>query len=122
LLFPAYNPYNFIGIKRIMPIYEYKCQDCGHHVEVMQKVSDEPLKECERCGGKLEKQWSLSGFQFKGGGWYKTDYAPSKAPEVKVEPNEKMVATNLLKDEKKSAGESTPKASDASNKPEKKEK
>ncbi len=105
-----------------MPIYEYKCQDCGHQVEVMQKVSDEPLKECEKCGGKLEKQWSLSGFQFKGAGWYKTDYAPSKAPDVKVEPNEKMVATNLLKDEKKSTGESTPKASDASNKPDKKEK
>jgi putative FmdB family regulatory protein len=105
-----------------MPIYEYKCQECGHDVEIMQKVSDEPLKECEKCGGKLEKQWSLSGFQLKGSGWYKTDYPSSKAPDVKVEPNEKMVATNLLKDEKTSSGESTPKSPDASNKPEKPEK
>jgi len=105
-----------------MPIYEYKCEKCGHHVEVMQKVSDEPPKECEKCGGALEKQWSLSGFQFKGAGWYKTDYAATKAPEVKVAPDEKMLATNLLKDEKKPAGESTPKGSEASNKPEKKDK
>ena len=111
-----------------MPIYEYKCQNCGDHVEVMQKVSDEPLKECEKCGGTLEKQWSLSGFQFKGGGWYKTDYANPpiggpNAPKVDVAPNEKMVATNLLKDEKKPAADSTtPAKPDASNKPAKKEK
>ena len=61
-----------------MPIYEYKCLECGSHIEKMQKVSDEPLKVCEECGGKLEKQWSLSGFQFKGAGWYVTDYAGKK--------------------------------------------
>jgi putative FmdB family regulatory protein len=61
-----------------MPIYEYKCVDCGAHLEKMQKVSDEPLKTCENCGGKLEKQWSRSGFQFKGEGWYVTDYAGKK--------------------------------------------
>jgi putative FmdB family regulatory protein len=105
-----------------MPIYEYKCQKCGDQVEVMQKVSDEPLKECEKCGGALEKQWSLSGFQFKGTGFYKTDYTSSGKPEVNVAPNEKMVATNLLKDEKKPATESTPAPSDASNKPAKKDK
>ncbi|MBK7705547.1 MAG: zinc ribbon domain-containing protein [Acidobacteria bacterium] len=58
-----------------MPIYEYKCADCGAHLERMQKVSDAPLAVCEKCGGKLEKQWSLSGFQFKGEGWYVTDYS-----------------------------------------------
>lgn len=58
-----------------MPIYEYKCADCGVHLEKRQSVSDEPLTVCESCGGKLEKQWSLSGFQFKGAGWYVTDYA-----------------------------------------------
>jgi len=61
-----------------MPIYEYKCLDCGMHLEKMQKVSDEPLTVCENCGGKLEKQWSRSGFQFKGEGWYVTDYAGKK--------------------------------------------
>jgi putative FmdB family regulatory protein len=61
-----------------MPIYEYKCQQCGAHFEMRQSVSDEPLSTCEKCHGKLEKQWSLSGFQFKGAGWYVTDYAGNK--------------------------------------------
>jgi putative FmdB family regulatory protein len=47
-------------------------------MEVLQKVSDKPLTKCSRCGGKLEKQWSQSGFQFKGAGWYVTDYAGKK--------------------------------------------
>ncbi len=58
-----------------MPIYEYKCTGCGAHLERMQKVSDAPLTVCDKCGGDLEKQWSLSGFQFKGEGWYVTDYS-----------------------------------------------
>ena len=58
-----------------MPTYEYKCQQCGAHFEKRQSVSDAPLTTCEKCHGKLEKQWSLSGFQFKGAGWYVTDYA-----------------------------------------------
>jgi putative FmdB family regulatory protein len=61
-----------------MPIYEYKCQQCGVHFEKRQSVSDAPLTTCEKCHGKLEKQWSLSGFQFKGAGWYVTDYAGKK--------------------------------------------
>jgi putative FmdB family regulatory protein len=61
-----------------MPIYEYKCQQCGVHYEKRQSVSDEPLTTCEKCHGRLEKQWSLSGFQFKGAGWYVTDYAGKK--------------------------------------------
>ena len=62
-----------------MPIYEYKCQQCGSHFEKRQSVSDDPLTSCEKCHGKLEKQWSLSGFQFKGAGWYVTDYAGKKS-------------------------------------------
>lgn len=62
-----------------MPIYEYKCSDCGNKLEIMQKISDEPLRECPRCQGKLEKQWSLSGFQFKGTGWYVSDYGKQGA-------------------------------------------
>ena len=61
-----------------MPIYEYKCQQCGLQFEKRQSVSDAPLSSCEKCHGKLEKQWSLSGFQFKGAGWYVTDYAGKK--------------------------------------------
>ncbi|HEY0459821.1 MAG TPA: FmdB family zinc ribbon protein [Pyrinomonadaceae bacterium] len=61
-----------------MPIYEYKCVDCGTHIEKMQKMSDALLTVCENCGGKLEKQVSRTGFQFKGEGWYVTDYAGKK--------------------------------------------
>jgi putative FmdB family regulatory protein len=90
-----------------MPIYEYKCAECGSHVEKMQKVSDEPLKVCENCGGKMEKQWSRSGIQFKGEGWYVTDYADKKSGKAgKPEKSEKT--------EKSSAGESTAKTETAS--------
>ena len=68
-----------------MPIYEYKCQQCGAQIEVRQSVSDPPLTTCEKCHGKLEKQWSLSGFQFKGAGWYVTDYAGGKKSAEKSE-------------------------------------
>ena len=61
-----------------MPIYEYKCTDCCSHFEKRQKISDEPMKICENCGGAVEKQWSRTGFQFKGEGWYVTDYASKK--------------------------------------------
>jgi putative FmdB family regulatory protein len=91
-----------------MPIYEYKCLDCGAHVEKMQKVADGPLTVCEKCGGKLEKQWSLSGFQFKGAGWYVTDYADKSADKSKEKAAEKS--------EKSSAAESTVKTEAASKK------
>jgi putative FmdB family regulatory protein len=58
-----------------MPIYEYTCRKCGAHVEALQKLTDKPLTKCKECGGRLEKQWSQTGFQFKGTGWYVTDYA-----------------------------------------------
>jgi putative FmdB family regulatory protein len=70
-----------------MPIYEYKCLECESHFEKLQKSNDEPLKVCEQCGGLLEKQWSLSGFQFKGEGWYVTDYAGKKS-DPKAEKSE----------------------------------
>src|SRR3954471_10537510 len=58
-----------------MPIYEYQCAKCGKTIEVIQKMSDKPLKKHEACGGALTKLISASGFQFKGTGWYVTDYA-----------------------------------------------
>jgi len=58
-----------------MPIYEYVCEKCGNHVEVMQKVTDQPLKRCTNCRGKLEKIYSRTSFQLKGSGWYKSDYS-----------------------------------------------
>lgn len=61
-----------------MPIYEYICKKCSTTFEKRQSISDEPMKACERCDGEVEKKWSLSGFQFKGEGWYVTDYANKK--------------------------------------------
>jgi putative FmdB family regulatory protein len=91
-----------------MPIYEYKCSECEAHFEKLQKSSDEPLKVCGQCGGQLEKQWSLSGFQFKGEGWYVTDYAGKKSdPQAeKTDP-----AENKSKPDSTTGGESASKKS-----------
>lgn len=61
-----------------MPIYEYQCKKCNAHTEVMQKLSDKPLMKCRKCGGRLEKLLSAPAIQFKGSGWYVTDYAGKK--------------------------------------------
>lgn len=58
-----------------MPIYEYKCAQCGTVVEAIQKFSDRPLTTCAGCSGKLQKLISQSSFHLKGSGWYVTDYA-----------------------------------------------
>ncbi len=58
-----------------MALYEYRCENCGEVFEVIQKFSDEPLKVHEKCGGKVERLLSAPSFQFKGSGWYVTDYA-----------------------------------------------
>ncbi len=58
-----------------MPIYEYQCQSCDHKLEAMQKMSDEPLKECPECGKpELKKLISAAGFRLSGSGWYETDF------------------------------------------------
>jgi putative FmdB family regulatory protein len=62
-----------------VPIYEYQCQGkCKKVFEYMQSIKDPPMKKCEKCGGKLEKQLSAAGFVLKGGGWYKDLYASAK--------------------------------------------
>jgi len=58
-----------------MPIYEYKCNSCGHRFERLQSFSEEPVKACPRCGGDVRKLISHSSFILKGTGWYATDYA-----------------------------------------------
>jgi putative FmdB family regulatory protein len=58
-----------------MPIYEYRCDECGHELEAIQKMSDEPLTECPECGKPaLKKMVSAAGFRLSGGGWYETDF------------------------------------------------
>ena len=61
-----------------MPIYEYRCEHCGHELEKMQKISDAPLTDCPECGQPaLKKLISAAGFRLKGGGWYETDFKKS---------------------------------------------
>lgn len=64
-----------------MPIYEYECKKCGHRFERIQKFSDKPVTRCPECGGKVEQLLHAPAVQFKGSGWYVTDYArKSSAP------------------------------------------
>lgn len=83
-----------------MPIYEYECSDCGITMEAVQKISDDPLSECEKCGGKLKKLISQSSFHLKGGGWYADTYGKgsdtsgkSKTNNTKKEEKPKKPAT-----------------------------
>jgi len=62
-----------------MPFYEYRCEACGHELEALQKVSDDPLSDCPACGRPtLKKLISAAGFRLKGGGWYETDFKGGK--------------------------------------------
>ena len=65
-----------------MPIYEYRCEACGHQLEAMQKMSDAPLVICPACQQTtLKKLISAAGFQLKGGGWYVTDFRDKQKPK-----------------------------------------
>jgi putative FmdB family regulatory protein len=99
-----------------MPIYEFECRKCKSHIEVFQKVNDKPPTKCRKCGGKLEKKISAPAIQFKGSGWYVTDYAKTtksdkseseSAPEAKTEKKSKESSSAKKTTEKPSS----PKAS-----------
>jgi len=68
-----------------MPIYEFRCKKCNALTEVFQKLSDKPPSRCRKCGGHLEKQVSKTSIQFKGEGWYITDYARKGSGAEKAE-------------------------------------
>src|SRR5215510_3228884 len=71
-----------------MPIYEYRCDECGHQEEHLQKISEKPLTKCPACGKKAyKKMLSAAGFQLKGSGWYATDFKTTgkKPAEKKVD-------------------------------------
>ena len=104
-----------------MPIYEYECRKCKAHTEAFQKVSDKPLTKCPKCGGRLEKRISAPAIQFKGSGWYVTDYAgkgkatkgEKSESEAKTEKSEKSdtKTTKESSSAKKTDKPSAPKAS-----------
>jgi putative FmdB family regulatory protein len=64
-----------------MPLYEYLCKKCGHRFEKIVKFSDKPIKKCPECGGSIEQVISAPAVQFKGSGWYVTDYAKKGASQ-----------------------------------------
>ncbi len=81
-----------------MPFYEYQCKQCGHHLEAMQKLSDQPLKKCPACGkSALSRLMSAPVFRLKGGGWYETDFKSDQEgkrnladrPEAEAAKNDK---------------------------------
>ncbi len=95
-----------------MPLYEYKCQSCGTIFEVIQKFSDEPLKVHDGCGGAVERLLSPPAFQFKGTGWYVTDYArsgnngksQSRKPSLSESPGEAAAKAKEKASEPSSSG------------------
>lgn len=102
-----------------MPLYEYKCEKCDQVFEVIQKFSDEPLTEHQSCGGAVERLLSKPAFQFKGTGWYVTDYARSggskdSKPEAKKDSKSGSSSSSETKSD--SAKPSTGASKDSSSK------
>ncbi len=95
-----------------MPLYEYQCQKCGHRFERIQRFSDPLVKKCPECGGKVEQLISAPAVQFKGSGWYVTDYA-KKSP---AGSSSKSESSENKSDSGKDSGkkESKPKAESTS--------
>ncbi|PYQ43726.1 MAG: transcriptional regulator [Acidobacteria bacterium] len=93
-----------------MPLYEYLCKKCGHVFEKIVKFSDRPIKKCPECGGVVEQTISAPAVQFKGSGWYVTDYAKksqsssssSDGGKDSKESKDSKDSKDSKKDEKKS--------------------
>ncbi|HEX3183759.1 MAG TPA: FmdB family zinc ribbon protein, partial [Pyrinomonadaceae bacterium] len=96
------DPYN-----PVMPIYEFECRKCKAHMEVFQKISDKPPVKCRKCGGRLERKISAPAIQFKGSGWYVTDYA-GKATKGDNSESESSTETKSEKSEKADKKTSSP--------------
>jgi putative FmdB family regulatory protein len=101
-----------------MPFYEYECPHCGYHEEVLQKISDKPLKKCPSCGKNgLKKLMSAPVFRLKGSGWYETDFKSDKEnkrnlagpdkEESKSEDKKPEAKTEAAKPEKSEKAEKT---------------
>ena len=77
-----------------MPIYDYKCSNCGYQVEIIQKISDKPLKICPKCGkSSFKKLISAPSFRLKGGGWYETDFKTGQKRNLVLSESEKSNKT-----------------------------
>ena len=105
-----------------MPLYEYECKKCGHRFEKIQKFSDKMVRKCPECGGVVEQMISAPAVQFKGSGWYVTDYAKkSSAPASSSESSSKESkdSKETKKEDKKSESASSSSSSKESKKADK---
>ena len=95
-----------------MPLYEYLCKKCGHVFEKIVKFSDKPIKKCPECGGSVEQTISAPAVQFKGSGWYVTDYAkkPSAGSSSKSDSESKKSDSESKGDSGKDSGKKDSKA------------
>jgi putative FmdB family regulatory protein len=99
-----------------MPLYEYQCTKCGHRFEKIQKFSDKKIRKCPECGAPVEQVISAPAVQFKGSGWYVTDYAKkSTAPAASDSGKDSKDSKESKKEEKKT--DSAPKESKKTEKP-----
>ena len=84
-----------------MPIYEYKCQSCGHYFEVLQRISEEPLSACPECKkNTLKKLVSAPNFRLKGQGWYETDFKKDNQKNLAGNKEEEKSSKDKKSDEK----------------------
>ena len=105
-----------------MPLYEYECKKCGKRMEKIRKFSDPPLTVCEKCGGELEQLISSPAIQFKGAGWYVTDYAkkssiPSSSSSSDDSSSEKKAKAEAKADAKSDSKSDSKSESKESSKP-----
>ncbi|HEV7473662.1 MAG TPA: zinc ribbon domain-containing protein [Pyrinomonadaceae bacterium] len=93
-----------------MPIYEFECRKCKAKLEVFQKMNDKPPVKCRQCGGRLERLVSASAIQFKGSGWYVTDYAGNGRKAAEKAEKDTAAASPASDDKKadKKTKESSP--------------
>ena len=98
-----------------MPLFEYECQKCGQRTERIEKSDGPNLKKCPKCGGKVERLLSAPAIQFKGSGWYVTDYGKSSSSSSK-EGSSAETAKSETKTETKSDGKSDTKSTGPSEK------
>ena len=100
-----------------MPLYEYECFLCGERFERIQRVSDDPVSECPSCGGSVRRLLGVPALQFKGSGWYVTDYgkgngsAPARSEEKKEKAAEATESKPPKKDSEKSSSTGDSKSS-----------
>ena len=90
-----------------MPLYEYECEACRHRFERIQKFSDPPVEQCPNCEGKVRKLLSSPAIQFKGSGWYITDYAKKSGG------TDAAAAKDPASDKKAESGDKTGKTADS---------